>query len=347
MKFECYSHWSQLPAGVDLLFELGGIESMFLTREWFETLYTAAFEDNQTFILACVVDKESVIALLPLVSEDNKNWNSFKHRYTAFYSLLLVQENQTETLEWLVKGLNQMPVQSLALSPVDENDRNLIILKQAMEKSGYEYHQHFFFYNWIHRTKGQSFEVYMEGRPKQLRNTLARKQRKLDREHQYSIRMFKGDEVKAGLKGYHSAYSASWKAHEQYETLLDSTAINLSSPDWTRLAVLTIDGQPAAAQLWFVVQGKASIFRLAYNQEWKHYSPGTILTAYLLRYVIDIDKVVEIDFLTGNDAYKQDWMSERRQRWRVLFVNTKKVPNPTWFSLIQNKYLSILKFLKR
>ena len=25
----------------------------------------------------------------------------------------------------------------------------------------------------------------------------------------------------------------------------------------------------------------------------------------------------EIDFLNGNDAYKQDWMSERRQRWSI------------------------------
>ena len=38
----------------------------------------------------------------------------------------------------------------------------------------------------------------------------------------------------------------------------------------------------AAAQLWFFVQGKASIFRLAYDEEWKRYSPGSILTAYLM-----------------------------------------------------------------
>jgi hypothetical protein len=43
-----------------------------------------------------------------------------------------------------------------------------------------------------------------------------------------------------------------------------------------------------------------------------------------MQYVIDIDKVEEIDFLTGNEAYKQDWMSVRRRRWRLLFVKQHK-----------------------
>jgi hypothetical protein len=213
---------------------------------------------------------------------------------------------------------------SLQLTPIDDNDSNILGLQHAMESSGYECHKHFFFYNWIHRTRGQSFDDYMVGRPTQLRNTIARKRRKLEREHECSLRMFKDDEVPQGLIDYHAAYTASWKANEQYLALLDAIAINLSVPGWTRLAVLYIDDKAAAAQLWFVVQGKASIFRLAYDNEWKLYSPGSILTAYLMQYVIDIDKVEEIDFLTGNDAYKQDWMSVRRQRWRLLFIKPHK-----------------------
>jgi CelD/BcsL family acetyltransferase involved in cellulose biosynthesis len=43
-----------------------------------------------------------------------------------------------------------------------------------------------------------------------------------------------------------------------------------------------------------------------------------------MAYVIDTDKVEEIDFLTGNEAYKQDWMSERRERWGLTCVNRRK-----------------------
>ncbi len=316
---------------------------MFFTREWFETLHATAFEKGQSLLLASVVDNNSVLALLPLVGDDNKNWRSFNHRYTALYSLLLAEEKQAEVLDCLAEGLNKMAVNSLQLSPVSEDDIKLLNLQQALESKGYESHRYFLFYNWIHRTQGQSFDEYMAERPAQLRNTITRKRRKLEREHECTLRMFKGEEVQQGLMDYHAAYSASWKAYEQYVTLLDAMAINLSVPNWTRLAVLYIDGKPAAAQLWFVVQNKASIFRLAYDKEWKQYSPGSILTAYLMQHVIDIDKVEEIDFLTGNDFYKQDWMTERRQRWRLLFVKQHKPKNDSGMlmTLIKNVFRRI------
>jgi len=319
MKFECYSDWRQLPAGVDSLFEQAEAKSMFLTREWFETLYANVFDDDQSLLLASVVDEGSVVALLPLIGE-NERRQSLSHAYTALYSLLLAEQRQTEILACLVEGLSQIPVHSLQLSPVADDDSKLSSLQQALESSGYEHHRHFFFYNWFHRPQGQSFDEYMDDRPAKLRNTIARKRRKLEREHEYTLRLFKDDEIKQGLIDYHTAYTASWKANEQQVALLDALAINLSVRGWTRLGVLYIDGKPTAAQLWFVVGGTASIFRLAYDEDWKRYSPGSILTAYLMQYVIDIDKVEEIDFLTGNEPYKQDWMSVRRQRWRLLFV---------------------------
>ncbi len=95
----------------------------------------------------------------------------------------------------------------------------------------------------------------------------------------------------------------------------------LARAGWLRLAILYIDNQPAAAQFWFVAHAKASIFKLAYDETWKRYSPGTILLAYLMEQVIDHDKVEEIDFLTGNDAYKRDWMTQRRTRWRLSCID--------------------------
>ena len=37
-----------------------------------------------------------------------------------------------------------------------------------------------------------------------------------------------------------------------------------------------------------------------------------------MRHVVDIDKVDEVDYLTGDDSYKEDWMSHRRERWGVV-----------------------------
>lgn len=345
MKFLYYNKWSQLPTRVNILFDLSSNETMFITREWFEALYSTAFDDEPSLLLACVVDKDIVLALLPLINA-TEHLKSFRHSYTALYSLLLAEEKQTEILACLAEGLSKSSIQSLDLRPIAENNSNLLMLQNAMEIAGYESHRHFLFYNWFHETQQQSFAEYMSDRPSMLRNTIERKHRKLEREQKITIRMFRGDEVKLGLKDYHDAYSSSWKANEQSSSLLDATAINLATPDWTRLAILYINGDAAAAQLWFVVKDKASIFRLAYNETWKRYSPGSILTAYLMEHVIDIDKVSEIDFLTGNEPYKQDWMSARRQRFSLVFVK-KHTSTKNKLSVTFKRLLSYIHHLTR
>jgi hypothetical protein len=193
-----------------------------------------------------------------------------------------------------------------------------------MQTDGFYCERIFRFYNWIYHVQGKSYEEYMAARPAKLRNTISRKKRKLEREIGYRIRLYTGEEVPSRMSDYYAVYNASWKANEQYVDFLDGVVASYSARGWTRLAVLYASDQPIAAQLWFVAHGKASIFRLVYDKVWKAYSPGSILTAFLMEHVIDQCKVDEIDFLTGNDVYKQDWMSERRERFALSCVRGKK-----------------------
>jgi CelD/BcsL family acetyltransferase involved in cellulose biosynthesis len=62
----------------------------------------------------------------------------------------------------------------------------------------------------------------------------------------------------------------------------------------------------------------ASIFKLAHVDGKEALSPGTVLTAELMSRVIDVDGVHTVDFISGDDGYKRDWMSERRQRMALL-----------------------------
>lgn len=42
-----------------------------------------------------------------------------------------------------------------------------------------------------------------------------------------------------------------------------------------------------------------------------------------MEHVIDVDRVREVDYLTGDDAYKKDWMSHRRERWGIIAMNPR------------------------
>ena len=324
MEFVCYTDWDQLPESADALFDDGSRTSIFFSRPWFENLTTTVLQDDESLLLACVVEAETVLAILPLKTHNQQHLYGLTHLYSSLYSLLLTGQNQQEILQCLAQGLDHIPIESLRLDPVAKDDRNVQMLQQAMEAMGYQCHHHFRFYNWIHRIHGQTFEAYMASRPSRVKNTIARKQRKLKREHGYEIRLYTDQSLQQALADYSAVYRSSWKAFEQFDDFIEGLAYRLSSAGWLRLAILYIEDKPAAAQFWFVAHGRASIFKLVYDEAWKHYSPGSILISYLMEHVIEIDKVEEIDFLTGNDAYKQDWMSERRKRWAVSFYKANK-----------------------
>ena len=321
MEFVSFTDWDELPDSANALFAQAEKDSIFFSHPWFKNLVATALEDDQYMLLACVVEGDSMLAILPLMKRTSEKWYSLRNNYTSLYTLLLADNDKQEILTCLVQGLSQLPLESVQLRPVAENDKCMNCLQRAMELSGFDCYRHFQFYNWIHRLQGQSFKDYMAARPARVRNTIARKQRKLEREHGYDIRLFIDDDLQQALADYNAIYTASWKANELFGGFIEGLVNNMSEQGWLRLAILYIAGQPAAAQIWFVAHGKASIFKLAYDEAWKQYSAGSILTHYLMQYVIDTDKVEEIDFLTGNDAYKKDWMTERRERWRLSCVN--------------------------
>lgn len=322
MKFACYTDWDQLPGSANALFERAAQDNIFFSRPWFECLAASALQDGHSLLLACVLAGDRVMAILPLLqSAGNNTWYSLRHGFTPLYSLLLADDNRQQVLSCLAVALGQLPVNGLLLEPVAGDDGRLNGLQDRLEAAGFNCERLFRHYNWIHRLQGQSYAEYMASRPAQLRNTLSRKKRKLEREHGYEIRLFIGVEALRGMADYYVVYHASWKQDEISNAGFQDCFVEaFSRAGWSRLAVLSVQGKAVAAQLWFVHHGKASIFRLAYDKAWRQYSPGSILTGFLMQYVIDTDRVEEIDFLTGNDAYKQDWMSERRERFLLSCV---------------------------
>lgn len=348
MKFILYSQWNQLPESADTLFAEAEQDSLFFSRVWLENLTTHVLAEHQSILLACVVEDESLLAILPLMKDHEGHLSSLSNNFTTLFSVLISSLGQKDDiLACLANGISTMPAQPIRFEPIDANDGNMIRLRQSMESCGFQSHPYFRFYNWSHVLNGQSFDEYMAERPANLCNTIRRKQRKLEREHGYEIQLYKNAGIDQSLINerlvdYDVIYQASWKTNEVFSNFTPGLVKSLAKLGWLRLAILYINAQPVAAQIWFVVHGKANIYRLVYDQDWKRYSPGSILTEYLMRYVIDTDKVSEIDFLTGNERYKQDWMTVRRERLGIRFAKQLKQKN-TCSQTIQ----SIKKLLSR
>ena len=130
-----------------------------------------------------------------------------------------------------------------------------------------------------------------------------------------------GAGLEPAIAAYEAVYGASWKEPEPYPAF-NPALIRQAARDGTlRLAVLRVDGRPAAVQVWVVADGCATVLKLAHDEAFKPLSPGTVLTAMMIRSLLDEERVEELDFGRGDDPYKAAWTTQRRQRIGLLAMN--------------------------
>lgn len=174
--------------------------------------------------------------------------------------------------------------------------------------------------NHILRVSGRSYAEYLAGRPGQVRTTLKRKAGKVE------VRLYDRFDDDA-WDAYEAIYAQSWKPSEGSPAFLRRFAREEGAAGRMRFALALAEGKPVAAQFWTVEARTAFIHKLAHIEEAKPLSPGTTLSAALFERVIDGDKVEMIDFGTGNDGYKRDWMEEVRTRYRLELLRPLRPRN--------------------
>ncbi len=168
--------------------------------------------------------------------------------------------------------------------------------------------------NHILHVNGRNFTTYLAARPGQLRTTLKRKA------HKVAVTLFDHFDASAWAD-YEHVYANSWKPEEGSPAFLRSFAEQEGAAGRLRMAIAHFEGQAVAAQFWTVEGGTAFIHKLAHTEASKPLSPGTALSAALFERVIDRDHVHTVDFGTGNDGYKRDWMEQQRHRYRLTAWN--------------------------
>ena len=174
--------------------------------------------------------------------------------------------------------------------------------------------------NHILRVQGRDYAAYLASLPGKLRTTLKRKAKKVD--ITLSTRFDAQD-----WAAYEDIYAESWKPEEGDPALLRRFAEQESEAGRFRFGMARYQGEPVAAQFWTVDEGTAYIHKLAHRESAKPVSPGTSLTAALFERVIDTDKVALVDFGTGDDPYKRDWMEEVRERRRLTCLRASAPRN--------------------
>jgi hypothetical protein len=322
IRIEHYATPDALPAGAQALFATS--PGLFGSLEWWRTVLAHGMEAGSVpDFLLCRLDGVPV-ALFPLRQAANGWLSGLTTPYSCLYQPLLAPHLTADMVAAVFAAFAHF-CRGRAVTRLDALDADwphlagwiagaraarLVVLRFDS------------FGNWHEPVAGLDWRRYLAARPGALRETVRRRLQRVEREKLASFQIVtRGEAVEAGIAAYESVYARSWKQAEPFPQFNSGLMRAGAAAGWLRLGLFRIGDQPVAAQFWVVEQGVATVLKLAHDEAFKTFSPGTVLTAWMLRHFLEQEHVTAIDFGRGDDPYKQGWAGQRRQRIGLVFAN--------------------------
>ncbi len=287
---------------------------LFDRLDWLAPLHAAAFADRPLCLLRIAQPIGEM--WLALVQERRGTLRSLSNWYSFSWSPLFHRLGDPAFRLPLLRAAAaalRSRAHAVTLSPLAEADAG--DLETAFRAEGWRVRVAPCDENHILRLEGRSFDDYWAARPGKLRSTVKRK----GKSGAVTLRILTRFDA-AAWADYQTVYARSWKPEEGSPNFLRNIARIEGANGALRLGLAYIDGICVAAQFWTCEHGRALIHKLAYDERHAKASAGTLLTHALFRHVIDEDKVDLVDYGTGSDAYKRDWMEAMRPRFRLVAI---------------------------
>lgn len=315
-----------LPGACETWLDGGGPQA---SRAWLEATLEAALPAGAAPKLVLVEaapgsPAPKPLALVPLLRTPGGAWQSLTTPYTCLYGL--AGDPALDGAGWRGVGRAVAPLLRrhgpVLMEALDPEARGFAAFLHGARSGGLVVLSYANFGNWHERVAGLGWQGYLASRPGALRETVRRRLRAAERDGSIRVQVAREPaEVPAALDAYEAVYRRSWKVPEPFPRFNAALLPRLAAAGWLRLGVLWRGGEPIAAQYWTVWQGVATVLKLAHDDAHKALSPGTVLTALMIRRLLDEDGVEELDFGRGDDGYKAGWVAQRRQRTGVVLAN--------------------------
>lgn len=295
--------------------------------DWLVNLASNALAGHErAVVFVASLTPDDFLALPLKLDTLNGHAEALSTFYTSAYSPILQGGSGEALLTALFQHLLQeQEVKVLLLSPMLVEAPVFSRIETALANSGWKgCHRFFCFGNWVLNTQRGNYRYYLENRPSQLRNTITRKTRQFLKDNAGSLELINGEELQENaLEKFSQVYNKSWKVEEPFPAFMPGLLRLAARRGWLRLGFAYYNKQAIAGQIWLVCAGKAYIYKLAYDEKFKQLSPGTVLTAYMMQHVIEGDLVSHVNFLSGDDSFKKDWMNERREFFGIAAYNSR------------------------
>jgi len=317
-RVEIFESLGALPDDAIPLFATAG--SFFSTQVWWETVLGHAMPPHAAPLLLVIRLDGVASGLFPMLLDPGLR--ALTTPYTCLYDPLIAERaNRAAVFTAFAEYCR-----GFATTRLDALDEALAgELAVGARRAGLAVARFDHFGNWHEDVSGLDWAGWLALRPGALRETIRRRTRRAERLAGARFQMFcNRNEMEAGIAAFEMVYARSWKEPEPFPDVNPVQIRAAASLGLARLGVWWIDGIAAAAQFWFVERGQATVLKLAHDEAYKAHSPGTVLTAWMIRHMIEQENVTALDFGRGDDPYKQGWVADRRQRIGLLLINLRK-----------------------
>ena len=291
---------------------VGGGGHGFIRATWFEMLAQHCFADRPVVMASARSGKAA--AVLPLVDEGDRlvalaNYYSFS--FGPMFSGPCGTTDHADLLRRIAMDLRAHH-HRVSLYPLRAEDGVADMLRRAFNAAGWIALLTDQNDNYVLDVDGRDFASYWTQRPGALRSAVKRK----GNSGRYVFRIEESvtDTV---WNDYSAVYRASWKNAEPYPAMVRAIAEAAAARGALRLGFAIGAGGAVAAQIWTIEGRTACIHKIAHDSREDAGSPGTLLSHHMFRHMIDVERVEQIDYGTGGNHYKRDWMDRARPMLRL------------------------------
>jgi CelD/BcsL family acetyltransferase involved in cellulose biosynthesis len=322
---------SKILPPADCLFASVERENLFTSKPWFEAFIAAGLQPHEEPLFLLLSGPNGPRALLPCrrTSKGDPSISSLTSFYSCDFRPLVAAGDDAvyDLAQAVAERLSEVAV--FGFDSLDTSWSGLDPFLRGLSRPSRALLRYAHFGRWWEDVRDRSFGDYLAARDGALREVIRRKTARLEREGATLAMIGAGStpaEVEAGIADYETVYAASWKDAEPFPNFQPTLMRGLAEAGWLRLALLRVESQPIAAQLWTLVGGTATVLKLAHDQRFDKHSPGTVLTAFAIRTLMTDETVERLDFGRGDDPYKQGWTSRRTPHIGVRSVSLVRRP---------------------
>lgn len=275
---------------------------------WFLNLEAHTLAPHERAVVAVLQRSGEAVAALPLAVGESEA-RTLTAPYTTRYVPRFADAAAAAELGRMARAYTRGV---LRLEGCDAADPAMAAYMSGLKHSGLAVASYQGFANWYEPVV--DFESWWAARPSRLRSTVRRKLAAAERSG-LSFVLANGDEA---IAPYEDIYRQSWKEPEPHPEFIPGMIRALGPEGLVRVGLMLLDGRAVAAQIWLVCGSKGTIFKLAHREDAAAFSPGTLLTWWMAKTLIEGEGLRELDFGRGDDTYKEDWLSRRRTRTGVI-----------------------------